>query len=182
MFTAKSNNAFSQQVAELVSEWALYKVIAAKIVVTPEMVWWYWQEFGTAAFAERSPSYPGYDVPSVPDISITLRFQGEDGRIVLTKHVFTTGVPAKHMVSSIQDDIRKYAFTRIREVLKATKYNPAGLEQVLLEDIMPRIKDMIKESFADNLNEHAGRQFGRLHGSTPEQEFENNATIVSTTV
>jgi hypothetical protein len=181
MITVKSNNEFNTTVSNLVSEWGLYRMIAAKIIVPPEMIWWYWQEFGTALYAERSPSYPGYDVPSVPDISITLRFEGEDGRTILTKHVFTTGVPAKHMVTSIHDAIRQYAFTRIREVIKATQYNPAGLEQLLLEDIMPRVKDMIRDSFAENLHEHAGRQFGRLP-IPPEEEFESKATIVNTTV
>lgn len=182
MFTIKSQRVFDSKMEDLIAEWSLYKDIAAKIVVPPEMIWWYWQEFGTAAFAERSPSYPGYDVPQNTDPTITLRFQGRDGKLVLTKHVFTTGVPAKHMVTSIQNDIRVYAFTRIREVLKASNYNPAGLEEALLTDIMVAAKDMITASFADNLSEHADRQFGRLQGATAADEFAQSATIESTTV
>lgn len=182
MFTLKSQGVFQSKLDEMIAEWSLYQTIAAKITVPPEMIWWYWQEFGTASYAEASPSYPGYTVPKVPDPTITLRFQGLDGSIILTKSIFTTGVPAKHMVTSVLNDIRRYAFTRVREVLKATNYSAIALEDLLLTDIMQYAKTIIIESFALNLSEHAGRQFGRLGSSTPAEEFTAKATIVNTSI
>jgi hypothetical protein len=174
--TAKSTR-LQAELQRRVASFPAGTTLAAKIVVPPEMIWWYWQEFGTALYAERGTlpgNEAGYHIPSPDNLDAhILVFQGRDGQTVHVKHAFTYGIPAKHMVTTVLGDIRAEV-ARLLSTAIGT-YDITALHAALLEKVMPRVKEIIRGSFEANLS-NFNRENGRLE-ATPADEFEAKATI-----
>jgi hypothetical protein len=178
MFTVKSTR-LKLTLRRLQQQWRSAGKIAAVIRVPPEMIWWYWQEWGTGVYAEKGTkpgNEVGYFVPAPENTEANiLLFYNQDGQLIYREEVFVFGIPAKHMVGSVEKDAREILKEGTRKALKERGYNPEALRSHLLDELMPRIKELIRRSFESNLSSEA-RDRGRLPVS-PAEEFESKAKI-----
>lgn len=177
MFTIKSLQ-FLEQLKKMRSEFGSVNKVAFTITVPPEMVWWYWQEYGTALYAERSTSNPvGYYVR--PQEAQALKFYDRaTGNFRITNETFVYGIPAHHMITDILPEIQQ----QIREIsVEGMKqgYNINNLHSYLETVGVPHIIQIISESFATKLDLPV-REGGRI-GGTAAEEFDQKVQIVDTT-
>jgi hypothetical protein len=181
MFTVRGTK-FKQQLQTMQAEFS-GKRISAKITVPPEMLWWYWQEFGTASFAERGTTAPsGYEVPSLAN-QVEGKYlyfvSRQDGAAHIRHSVFVLGIPAKHMVTLSIPDIQKRVKEDTAIALKQGGYDFNYLRDYFISQTMPAIKEIIRQSFQDQLATTT-RETGRLD-VTAAEEFEAKAEIIDLT-
>jgi hypothetical protein len=173
-FSVKSER-FLEELQRRAQQFAGLTQIAALIQVPEELIWWYWVEFGTAAYNGGE----GYMI--TPNNAHNLRFYSrQDQAIHFAHEIFTLGIPPHHMITKIEGDLQEYIRTTVRETLLNTGFDPQVLHQVLIEQIMPEVKRMIVQSFEDNLT-NSVRPFGRID-QTPAEMFEQQATIIDQTL
>lgn len=182
MFTVKGTK-FKQQLQSMQARFS-GKRISAKLTVPPEMMWWYWQEFGTASFAERDTTAPsGYEVPALAN-----QVEGKylyfvsrrDGAAHIRHSVFVLGIPARHMVTLVLPDVEALVKSDTATALKEGSYSFEFLHNYIITKTMPAIKRIIRQSFQDQLS-NTVRETGRLD-VTAADEFEAQAEIVDLTV
>jgi hypothetical protein len=150
--------------------------LAFRIVVPPEMAWWYWQEFGTALYAERETSNPtGYTIK--PKAGVALKFFDRgSGEFRFANEVFVYGIPAKHIVEESIPEIHIVVKHDAIQAFKQSGYNPHEMRDILLNNMMPKIKEIIKLAYEVKLS-NTPRPGGRLEGTTAADEFEAKAVI-----
>lgn len=141
--------------------------MAARIVVPPDMAWWYYQEFGTTG------PYP-ID-PKDPNRWLKLPPKGMND--IYWKHVEHPGVEPKLYITEIEQEILQVSADLLARGLIEGNYSSAYCAEVLNAQVMPTVRDMIAESMRNHLN--ASREDGgQLKGQEPADVFIANATIV----
>lgn len=163
--------ALDQRIANVRSRTA-----SARITVPEELIWWYFQEFGTASRATMGTSNPdGYEI--VPIHGDFLKFPGKDGETVYSKAVHHPGVYPRAFIRRILDDIVNAAMKDVGQALLANGYSFDAVAQALIDYSLPRAKEMIVQSMAEELtgtrHYHSGRSASEM--------FAEGAQIVDTT-
>jgi hypothetical protein len=178
MFTIKSLN-FLNKLAEMRQDFSSLHKVAFTITVPPEMAWWYWQEFGTALYAEKgslSGNETGYFVR--PQEGKALKFYDRAaGNFRITNETFVFGIPAHHMITDLLPVIREQITEIAAEGLKQG-YTLEGLRAYIEEAGVPHIVQMISDQFALKLDLPV-RPNGRI-GGTAAQEFDQKVQVVET--
>lgn len=177
MFTVESGS-FLNSLQKMQNSFQGLDVLSFDLVVPPEMVWWYWQEFGTALFAEKGTDNPyGYTI--VPKNAKALRFYDRNvGDFRIAKEVFVYGIPAHHMVTNSLPEIRVTIKGYVAQAMKESGYDMLALKEILLTKMMPEIKEIVRQAFEAALD-NSPRPGGKLDVPAAV-EFENKATIVDT--
>lgn len=139
---------------------------------SPEMDWWYYQEYGTGTRGEPGKASGSYYVIE-PITGKYLKFLGSDGNSVFTKKVNHPGIPARYSVAKTLPELREFCKEVFSNVNVLTG-EPADLDQLNLECI-EKAKELIYYSLADNLS--SGREDGKLGGIAPEDVFEQLVEI-----
>ena len=141
-FKAKLEGRFLQQLKDRTAHWnKVPNRIAFKIVVPPELNWWYVQEFGVPH---------GYTI--TPRIAKKIAYFSDKWGQVVTDSVEHPGLRARHMVGSVNDEIVRDANNVVKEFLKqGLKADPQELRRKLLEEWGVRAKNTITKSFERNL-------------------------------
>lgn len=180
MFTVKSTK-FLNQLAKMREDFSGKRKVAFKLTVPPEMVWWYWQEFGTALYAEKGSSSGnevGYFVRPVEGKSLKF-YDRSSGNFRITNETFVFGIPAHHMITDIlpqiQDDLKQIVSEGLRQ-----GYTVETLESYLLEVGVPQIIQLVSQSFEDKLDLPI-RPNGKLGGISATQEFDQKVQFEVTT-
>ncbi len=169
-FSVKSNGNFLRQITRIRTEFS--KPISFRIVVPPDLRYWYWHEFGTATYTGGAPyqikpvnaDYLMWPDPSSPD--------GFHRQYMVTAH---PGVRPRHMVRKVLDDIGRYTMREVMEALVHGGYKVSALRARLLEVSMPHVKSIIVQSIAQELP--GSRTDGRLEGRTAAQDFEVRSSV-----
>lgn len=146
---------------------------AASLRVPDELFWWIYLEFGTGIRGDNPTS--GYTIEPVNSRMLHF-FEVASGKERFAKSVFMPGIPAFHMITSIYNDILAYEKQFILDALRKSNYNLDAAKELVYLEMMPHIKEMIVESFRENLPNH-DREFGRL-SKTATQAFEEGLEIV----
>ena len=138
---------------------------------SPEMDWWYYQEYGTGTRGEPGKASGAYYVIE-PITGKYLKFLGADGNAVFTKKVNHPGIPARYSVAKTLPELRTFC----KEVFASADIlsGEADLDALNLECI-EKAKELIYYSLADNLS--SGREDGKLGGIAPEDVFEQLVEI-----
>lgn len=155
-----------------------------RITVPPEMRWWYWNEFGTATFAEKGTDNPGGYEISPTDAKI-LFFPRKNGEWVFRMSQWMEGIHPKHMITSINGELCNEAGRALMRALVQGHFKEESVRSMFMEVIMPRLKEMIKQSFEDNLDKYygSGGRPNNEHSSGGRldqpawQEFEQKAEV-----
>lgn len=172
MFKASISKRYLQVIQQRAERWAAVKNVVANIHVPEDMIWWYYNEFGTANLGVKGGKT--YPIPSVGTTPMT--FPDASGALITRLKVNHPGIKASHMVGRIEEEIRSYLVHAVIELLPTGDFNPSTFKQGLLETIMVRVKELIKDSFATHLT--GIRPDGKLNGKSAAEVFDEQATVV----
>jgi hypothetical protein len=151
--------------------------IKARIIVPPELRWWYFHEYGTALRGE-TPYASGHTYEIHPIRADWLQWPDEnepDGfrrQFVVKAH---PGVRATHMIRSVLDDIAQLARTDLMSAMLSGGFRADVVRGRLLEQTMHDAKNIIVASIAQHL--HGTRPDGKLEGRYAHEVFEQKAEI-----
>ena len=146
--------------------------ITFRIQVPPELVWWYYQEYGTATRGEpgKASGVP-YDIK--PLIAKSLKIPAGDGSFNFVKEVKDhPGIPARYSVKQILPELEEYCKEQLLAV--SLLHNNISLEKVAKECAEHAIL-LIAESLDRNLNTSPD---GKLDGKSPGSVFSELAKVV----
>jgi hypothetical protein len=175
MFTVESGT-FLQNLRTMQVQAAGVNTLAFEIVVPPEMVWWYWQEFGTALYAEKGTDNPfGYTVAPVHGKALRFYDRGV-GDFRITKETFVFGIPPHHMVTNSIPEIRVLMSTSVIEYLQSSNYDLNIVKQRMRTEMMPKVKEIVRRAFEVALD-LSNRPGGKLDVPA-HMEFDTKAIIV----
>jgi hypothetical protein len=154
-----------------------------RISVPPDMRWWYWNEFGTATFTEKDTSNPdGYEIS--PTDAKLLFYPRKNGDWVFSMSQWMQGIHPKHMITTITGEIGAEASRGLVKALVEGNFRQEAVRSMFLDVIMPRIRNMIRESFRENLDQYyaGGRPYNENSsheglGQPAWQEFDSKAEI-----
>lgn len=153
--------------------------MAAQITVTPELAWWYWQEFGTAIRGDAGrASGRTYDNPTgptgfaFPDAIIP---NAPGGYRVGEQLLNQPGIYGKHFVEQSIPSIMKFAGRNLMEAGHESGYNPVVMRTDLLTNTMPTAINIIANTIAGALP--GTRTDGKLHGDSAAGVFEREAKV-----
>jgi len=139
------------------------KNLSAKVVVPPELSWWYYQEFGTVG----PYSIRGVVLPATPEYPEAKGFP----------EVHHPGVPARHFVRDSLQRIREESASTMVTALHGGDYAYSAANEVLFSTIMVNVIDTIAESMGQVLHQK-GYEGSKLGGQQPEDVFKESATII----
>lgn len=142
--------------------------------VPDELFWWIFLEFGTGVRGDNPTE--GYTITPKTDGGALHFFDVVVGEERFAKSVYMPGIPAFHMITSIYADIQAYQKDFIQQSLKSTGFDLNATKELVYAEMMPKIKEMIIDSFQENLPNHH-REFGRLQ-VTATQAFEEGLEVV----
>jgi hypothetical protein len=153
------------------------RTLSARIRVPEELIWWYWQEFGTATRATDSERTAPYPIPGEDSTSKGVAFEGRDGGLVIRHRVWHPGVYPRAFVRMVIDEIVAGAWQDIADDLVHGRL--AEAHEALLSKSLTRAKELIVESMAQQLT--GTRPDGKLGGASASEVFNTQAEIVDTT-
>lgn len=168
---------------------------AARITVTEEVDWWFYQEFGTATHFNSDhiqmpqgivqADFPGTTSPDGYTISAK---NGGMLRLPITSEypdewrgpsVHHPGVSPKAFIRRILPDIQKTSSDAVATALVRGGYNIDAVQEALMTDVMPAILTQICDSMAEQLKDSTDRDTpGKLGAADPASVFRSAATIV----
>jgi hypothetical protein len=160
-------------------EWANAK-IAARIVVPPELSWWFYQEWGTAIGGRSGQvdetggaSGHTYEIPT--GLTHAVSFEGKEGPFTgyVLRH---PGVSSRHFVTRTLPENLQIAAIKFVAAMDRSKWNVETVRASLLGETMPRVKENIVQMIEITLPGH--NPSGKLGGETAASAFEASATIV----
>jgi hypothetical protein len=165
---------------------------SAAITVPDELSWWYFQEFGTASRMDPdAPSGTGSPegYPIVPINGKALRLPIAAGHPTETivaevgppHTLMHPGVHPKSFVRSILPEIASTARVAAMQALGESALDATAVREVLLNEVMPKVVDMIAESMAaSGLAQRRTDGEGKLGSESPSEAFKSAAQIVDT--
>lgn len=174
---------FVEQVEARARKWADTK-ISARITVPDELVWWYWQEFGTAASGDAGrASGHTYEIVPVKAKYLIYPYQGK--KVMTLKVEAHPGIKPRRSVTKALPDIRDNTKTTVRQALhQGGADHPELIREAILEATLAA-KRRIVASIAENIT---GTRVGdpdnfispgRLGGETAASVFDSQAQVVS---
>ncbi len=177
-FTVASQGQLQKRLQTMRSAWKGQK-ISSTLKVSPELSFWYWLEFGTAARGEKG----GANYTIRPIDSDYLVFPSSEGLAFRTS-VSHPGIKPRRMVRRVHDEIRAAVRKRTAEAfLAGAADNPHLLSNALHQAVLDA-KALIVESIAATVtgtrpvNPEFPKQSGKLVGKTAASVFEADATVV----
>ena len=166
MFFEVTSERFLSELERRAEAVAASEPIISRIVVSDDLRWWYFQEFGTTRF-----------YPIFPVAAKALSWPAEGGGKVVVGHVDKhPPLKARHMVSSVLERIEEEIQSSVMQALVSSGYEAQAVQIELRTSLMPRVKSIIAESFEQQLP--GVRPDGKLGGRTAAQAFEDDATVV----
>lgn len=156
-------DSFINAIRRIKNNWS-GKKIAAKITVPDELIWWYFQEFGTSGPYEILPKdaqalyWPGLEHP-------------------VSKVTNHPGNTSRHMVTLTLNDNLKGASKFFEQAMRFSKWDFTDVRESLLEDTMPAVKANIVSSIAQTLP--GSRSDGKLHGDIAADVFDRESQIAN---
>lgn len=175
-FCVKSSGQFAQMLQRIRKESS--QPIAARIVVPPDLRWWVYQEWGTATRGEAGKA-SGHAYNIFPVRAKMLSWPGADGSVVFRHSVINhPGIRPRHMVLKALPEIESAVTGELGRVLKETGYDFNAAKVYLLDVIMPKVKQLLVESFERELP--GTRVDGKLGGTSAAEAFNAGAEIVDT--
>lgn len=169
--------------------------MSARIVVPPDLDWWFYQEFGTATHFDTGsyalpPNITEATLPSTTapqGYTIPVRYGGLL-RLPITvefpiawegQSVHHPGVSPKAFIRSILPDIHQIAVDAVVGALVTNEYSPDAVQDVLMQEVMPAIVTAITDSMSQVLGDAVERDTpGKLGLTSPSAAFESAVTIV----
>jgi hypothetical protein len=174
-FTAKVKGDLLQRLENRSRRWTAsrHQVI---LRVPPELSWWYWQEFGTAASGEEGRS-SGHTYRIVPVNARVLSWpDGQGGRVVRAEVPAHPGIKPRRAVRQVLPDIREEMASAVHQAfLHKAVDDPTRLSAsfvTAMEDAKKRIVESMQTQIPGT------RQDGKLAGRSASQEFNDNAEVV----
>lgn len=166
------------KIQERRSKWSAGK-LGAKIVVPPELEWWYWLEFGTASRGDAGgPSY------SITPVDSTYLVFPQEGATTFSKGVQHPGVAPRRSVTKVLPNIETDTLQKINAALHAGAADDPALMQDALMSAVMQAKALIVDSISVNIpgtrpvNVKYPKQSGKLLGNTAASVFDSAAQIV----
>lgn len=179
MFTVvrkKTPNSFLEVMRKRRSDWSAAGKIAARIVVPPDLRWWYWQEFGTAIGGRTrnvdSTGGASGSTYSIKPLGPGYPLKWPEGMAWNVNH---PGVPSHHFVTRTLPDNLKLAAIKIIAAMDRSQWNVATVRDSLLGEVMPRVKENIVQMISITLT--GTREDGKLLGQTAADDFDQRANI-----
>jgi hypothetical protein len=156
--------------------------VAARIEAPPELRWWYWTEFGTAAVGDKDRASGNYYEIDPVDAEV-LRFP-YGGEMVLRDHVDHPGIRPHRSITKALPQIREVTQSRIHQALQAGAADaPKKLQEAVFDALNAPggAKDLIVQSMAVNIPGHreVEPERGRLGGASAAEAFEAMAKVVN---
>ncbi len=177
---------FLEHIQKRAQEWSHVKKLAARIVVPPELQWWYWQEFGTAVRGDagrasgktyRIPlsgyttlKWPNAKSPNKPD---GWRWQGP-----VEAH---PGIYPQHFITNRLRLFLTIAAQHLNTVWRKAPMSLLAARDELRDKTMPVIKSHIVDAMRVQIPGTRTDQWARLHWQTAGGVFDREAKIVDTT-
>jgi hypothetical protein len=180
--TAKLRGDFLTQIKARAAKWkSVPSTVAARIVVPPELSWWYFQEVGVPH---------GYMIHGTAARQGEIAFPSSGGQVV-APFVNHPGLKARHMVGSVMPEVRMDAHATLAEYMaNGGADNPAGLQLAIMESA-GRAKKLIAGSFEQQLPSpprpepdptYAATQSGKLGGAKAAEVFSALAQVIDTSI
>lgn len=175
---AKIKGDFLRQIKDRAAKWkSIPDKVAARIVVPPELSWWYVHEVGVPH---------GYPIPAHAASKIAYPSSGGQ---VMADSVNHPGLKARHIVGSVLPDIQQIDRQSLRAFLAAGGVDkPEGLYPAIFAATEEaRLK--ILKSIEVNLpspprpipdQRFADTQSGKLHGKTAAEVYDALAKVINT--
>lgn len=140
---------------------------AARIVVPEDMKWVLVQEHGSIG-----------PYPITPKNADSLRLPPKEDFPLYHGSVEHPGVSPKKFITAIEQDIQELAGKSSARVLVESQFDPDAVQEALVDQIMPEIKEMIAKSMSDVLHQNRTIDFpGKLGTTTPADAFREKAEI-----
>jgi hypothetical protein len=174
MIQGKIQGQFTKKLQTLVNKYQSKKVVGYRIEVPPELIWWYYQEYGTAVRGEpgKASGVP-YDIK--PVIAKALRIPQGNGSFSFVREIKDhPGIPARYSVKKILPELEKYCKEQFAK--PGIIDDPKFLAKTSKECAEFAIK-LIAESLDRNLD-GIRRIDGKLEGDYPGEVFEKLAKVV----
>lgn len=159
--------------------------VCARLRVSEDLAWWFFQEFGTATRADPYSKAQGIgNMPRdaegryliLPLYGSELRFPGADGEQVVTSKVWHPGVYPRAFVRAALDNIRIDFAKSVAPFVARGEMNLA--QEMLLNEVMIRALEAITENINQELT--GIRDDGRLGGQSAAEAFSEGAEVVAT--
>lgn len=154
--------------------------VSRKIVVPPELSWWYWQEYGTATRRVPNPG-PPFDIKPVD--KKVLAFPSDGGFVFKSSVDDHPGINPQYIVRDSLEEIKKKASSELREVVgKGGLDTPTVVGEALeraLEFGIEKIAERMDERIPGSRPPEGEWGGGRLKGDTASAVFRQGARVVS---
>lgn len=169
-----SNGALTKRLQERAEAWSQAR-LGAKLVVSDESKWWYWQEFGTASQGDAGGSSYTID----PVNATELRFPA-GGKMQYKAQVHHPGVKPRRSVTKALPDVNALLGSAVHEAFESGALDDPGILQDALMTVMTEGKALIVQSIADNVPgvRALEPEQGRLGGMTAAEAFDADANVV----
>jgi hypothetical protein len=157
--------------------------ISARIEVPDTLVWWYWQEFGTASSGDAGRA-SGHSYEIVPKQAKLLVYPYNGQKVISLRVEAHPGIKPRRSVTKALPEIREATQANVRKALVAGGADhPELIRQAILESAQ-EAKRLIVESIAQNIpgtrdgdsEEHISP--GKLGGRTAASVFDEEAQVV----
>lgn len=166
-------------------EWGSVR-ISARIVVPPDLKWWYIQEFGSAIGGrtrqvDETGGASGETYEIHPINNTVLSFPGPGGEQVTVPYVKKhPGVPSHHFVTRTLPENLQIAEIKFIAAMDRSGWNVQTVKDSLIGETMPLVKQNIVQMIEITLP--GTRSDGKLSGATAAEAFESSATIVDSSL
>lgn len=168
----------SEALAQRRADWQQAR-LSARVTVPPELKWWYWNEFGTAARGDTSRGASGSAYPIDPINKELLSFPTEEGQVV-AKHVDHPGIHPHRFVQNSLPGIMDFARVNIKGAFIRSHLEAEAVRIQLMEVVMPEaISEIARFMFFALPGTRMGEYSG-LNGQVASDVFEREAKIVNT--
>lgn len=146
--------------------------LSLKLIVPPEMRWWYFLEFGTRGGYEITPHNPPF----------ALRWFNEFGAPVVRDSVIHPGIRPRAFVRKAMDEIKTTSLRQIYAALQNEGFRYSTIKGVLDNQVSKSVKDIVVNSLAAETKTTARTDTGaKLPGLTAAEAFQNRARVDVTT-
>ena len=164
--TVKVSGNFLSRLQQRIAAFSAAKV-SATLVAPPELQWWAWNEYGTAAHTISAINAPELRFPYEGVIAHALSVQNPG--IIKPGRSVTKALPA----------IREQAIEKVREAFSAGGADDPSILHEAIVNAVEAAKTLIVESMAENI---PGRRAlepeqGRLGGQTAAEVFQAETTV-----
>jgi hypothetical protein len=157
---------FQEKLEQRRAQWSSVHQIAAVVTVPDDMIWWVYNEFGTAPHSIDAKN----GLLIFPDTR-------NPGETVKTPHVDHPGTRASHMVALVEERCKDRAIEDLHNNLPPN-FSPEEYKAVLMDSTMPAIKEIIRSSFEATLSDKVRIDGGgKLGSQTAAEVFEEKAFI-----